>query len=82
MSCTVARMVCLAQDISEAEGEVTKRQVQISSAAKQAEKLSKDCARTQKELDKATSDVEAKQREQEVTFLSSCLSYLEREWQA
>ena len=56
----------LLQTISDAEGEITKRQVQISSAGKQAEKLSKECCKTQKELDKATADLEAKQKEQEV----------------
>jgi len=41
--------------------------VQISAAGKQAEKLSKDCAKTQKELDKANADLEAKQQEQQVS---------------
>ena len=55
------------QAISDTEGEITKRQVQISTAAKQAEKLSKECSKTQKELDKATADLQAKQKEQEVS---------------
>lgn len=63
----------LLQAISETEGEITKRQVQISSAGKQAEKLSKECGKTQKELDRASSDLQAKQKEQEVTRPSNTL---------
>ena len=55
------------QAISEAEGEVTKRKVQIAAASKQAEKLGKDCTKTQKELDKANADLEGKQQEQQVS---------------
>lgn len=47
---------------------MTKRRVQISTASKQAEKLSKECGKTQKELDKATADLEAKQQEQQVSL--------------
>lgn len=54
---------------------MTKRQVQISSAGKQADKLSKDCAKTQKELDKANADLEAKQQEQEVGLQPHCSSF-------
>lgn len=63
----------LLQAISETEGEITKRQVQISSAGKQAEKLSKECSKTQKDLDKASADLQAKQKEQEVKGPSSKL---------
>ena len=40
--------------------------MQITAAGKQAEKLSKDCVKTQKELDKANADLEGKQQEQQV----------------
>lgn len=46
---------------------MTRRQVQINSAGKQGEKLTKECSKTQKELDKASADLQAKQKEQEVT---------------
>ena len=55
------------QAVSDIEGDITRRQVQISSAGKQAEKLSKECSKTEKELDKASADLQAKQKEQEVT---------------
>lgn len=57
------------QAISDTEGEITKRQVQISSAGKQAEKLSKECSKTQQELEKTSADLQAKQKEQEVTHI-------------
>ena len=47
------KALSLLQAIAETEGEITKRRVQITAAAKQAEKLSKDCIKTQNELDKA-----------------------------
>lgn len=62
--------ISLLQAIADTEGEITRRQVQISTAGKQAEKLSKECSRTQKELDKASADLQAKQREQEVSCRS------------
>ena len=52
--------------IADTEGEITKRRVQITAAGKQAEKLSKDCVKTQKEMDKASADLEGKQQEQQV----------------
>ena len=55
------------QAISDTEGEITRRQVQINSAGKQAEKLTKECSKTQQELDKTAADLQAKQKEQEVT---------------
>ena len=62
--------------MSDTEGEMTKRQVQISSAGKQADKLSKECGKTQKELDKATADLAAKQEEQQVRpRLPACASH-------
>ena len=54
------------QAISDAEGEVTKRKVQIAAAGKQADKLGKECSKTQKELDKGNADMEDKQKEQQV----------------
>lgn len=68
-----AHLVSSLQAISDTEGEVTKRQVQISTAGKQAEKLSKECSKTQKELDKATADLRAKQKEQEVSASWHCV---------
>ena len=56
----------LLQAIADTEGEITKRRVQITAAGKQAEKLSKDCVKTQKEMDKASADLEGKQQEQQV----------------
>jgi len=60
------RALPLLQAIADTEGEITKRKVQIAAAAKQTEKLSKDCVKTQKELDKANADLEGKQQEQQV----------------
>ena len=60
------KALSLLQAIAETEGEITKRRVQITAAGKQAEKLSKDCVKTQKELDKAKADLEGKQQEQQV----------------
>ena len=60
------KALSLLQAIAETEGEITKRRVQITAAAKQAEKLSKDCIKTQNELDKANADLEGKQQEQQV----------------
>ena len=62
----LATQTVLLQAISDAEGEVTKRKVQIASAGKQAEKLGKECTKTQKELDKGNADMDDKQKEQQV----------------
>jgi len=60
------RALSFLQAIADTEGEITKGRVQITAAGKQAEKLSKDCIKTQKELDKANADLEGKQQEQQV----------------
>ncbi len=60
------RALSFLQAIADTEGEITKRRVQITAAGKQAEKLGKDCIKTQKELDKANTDLEGKQQEQQV----------------
>ena len=65
-------LCCLLQAISETEGEITKRKVQVTAAGKQGEKLSKDCAKMQKELDRANADMEGKQQEQQVRWQTSC----------
>lgn len=62
----------LLQAISETEGEITKRKVQITAAGKQGEKLSKDCIKTQKEVDKGNADMEGMQQEQQVHWQTCC----------
>lgn len=74
-ACLSGHLALLLQAVSDTEGEITKRQVQISTAGKQAEKLSKECSKTQKELDKATGDLQAKQKEQEVSLLWHCVRF-------
>lgn len=54
------------QAVSDNEDEVTKHKVQISTATKQAEKLSKLVIKAQQEIDGAVQDLEGMQQGQQV----------------
>ena len=56
--------------MSDTENEVTKQKVQISTATKQAEKLSKLVIKSQQEIDGAVQDMEGMQQEQQVPLVS------------
>ena len=51
------------QDIATSEAELTRRRVQVSAGGKQADKMTRDAAKTQSDLDKASADMQAKQQD-------------------
>ena len=72
--CTVPLSTAALQDIASSEAELTKRRVQVSAGGKQADKMTRDAAKTQTDLDKASADMQAKQRDFKVRAVVSCRS--------
>ena len=66
--CPADRCVSL-QDIASSEAELTKRRVQVSAGGKQADKMTRDAAKTHSDLDKASADMQAKQQDFKVGLL-------------
>ena len=66
-SCSFHTAKPCVQAVSDNEDEVTKHKVQISTATRQAEKLSKLVTKAQQEIDGAVQDLEGMQQGQQVS---------------
>lgn len=73
-SCTAPPTTAALQDIAMSEAELTKRRVQVSAGGKQADKMTRDAAKTQSDLDKASADMQAKQQDFKVRAVVSSRS--------
>ena len=58
--------LCLAQDISVAEGEAAKKKVGSAAAVKQLEKLRKEAAKTSKDAEQTSSELASRKEEHKV----------------